>query len=165
MKLELISLQPQPQELIPIHPIYNVQDWDAAEGAIDWDRLSSALEHVKATGSLPREHKSHDHLNEQKDVPVEEEIMKTWVETFQKLRERWEEKEGKGIKLMWVLVDGFLLYWDKVCSSILFLIGTLTEAYAQRVRNLLDVRFFLRVPYDTLKARRHERHGYHTAGK
>ena len=29
----------------------------------------------------------------------------------------------------------------------------------------LDVRIFLRVPHDVLKKRRHERHGYHTAGK
>ena len=29
----------------------------------------------------------------------------------------------------------------------------------------LDVRIFLRVPHDVLKKRRHERHGYHTAGR
>lgn len=29
----------------------------------------------------------------------------------------------------------------------------------------MDVRIFLRVPHDVLKKRRHERHGYHTAGK
>lgn len=32
------------------------------------------------------------------------------------------------------------------------------------VVDTLDVRVFLRVPHDVLKERRHERHGYHTAG-
>lgn len=35
----------------------------------------------------------------------------------------------------------------------------------QDVIDQLDVRIFLRVPEDVLKKRRHERHGYHTAGK
>ena len=34
----------------------------------------------------------------------------------------------------------------------------------QEVVSSLDVRIFLRVPEETLKQRRHERHGYHTAG-
>ena len=29
----------------------------------------------------------------------------------------------------------------------------------------MDVKFFLRVPHDALKKRRHDRHGYHTAGE
>ena len=36
---------------------------------------------------------------------------------------------------------------------------------SQEVIDKLDVRIFLRVPHDVLKQRRHERHGYHTAGK
>jgi len=35
----------------------------------------------------------------------------------------------------------------------------------QDVVDQLDVRIMLRVPHDVLKKRRHERHGYHTAGK
>jgi nicotinamide/nicotinate riboside kinase len=54
----------QPQELIPIHPVYNIQDWDAPRGAIDWPRFSATLQYVKTTsGDLPPEHSSHDHLN------------------------------------------------------------------------------------------------------
>lgn len=34
----------------------------------------------------------------------------------------------------------------------------------QEVVDSLDVRVMLRVPEDVLKQRRHERHGYHTAG-
>lgn len=35
----------------------------------------------------------------------------------------------------------------------------------QEVIDQLDVRIFLRVPEPVLRKRRHERHGYHTAGK
>ncbi len=36
----------QPQELVPVHPVYGVQDWDRAEGAIEWPRMVKALEEV-----------------------------------------------------------------------------------------------------------------------
>lgn len=36
---------------------------------------------------------------------------------------------------------------------------------SQEVIDKLDVKIFLRVPHDVLKLRRHERHGYHTAGE
>ncbi|CAL1708056.1 unnamed protein product [Somion occarium] len=131
-----------PLEQIPIHPIYNVQDWDSAEGAIDWPRMVDSLREVKRTGKIPPEHYSHDHLNAQKDVPVDQEPLKRWQETFQKAE---EEHRQRGEQLIWVLVDGFLLYWHP------------------EVVDTLDVRIFLRVPEEVLKQRRHERHGYHTA--
>jgi nicotinamide/nicotinate riboside kinase len=34
----------------------------------------------------------------------------------------------------------------------------------QQVIEQLDIPIMLRVPHDVLKQRRHERHGYHTAG-
>ena len=37
--------------------------------------------------------------------------------------------------------------------------------HVQDVIAELDVRIMLRVPHDILKQRRHERHGYHTAGE
>lgn len=131
-----------PQKLIPIHPLYGVQDWDAAEGAIDWPRLVQALREVKETGRLPPEHTSHDHMNEQKNVPVESETIGRWSEAFKRIE---DERAKQGERLVWVMVDGFLLYWN---SDIV---------------QSLDVRIFLRVPHDVLKQRRHERHGYHTA--
>ncbi|EKM54169.1 uncharacterized protein PHACADRAFT_185131 [Phanerochaete carnosa HHB-10118-sp] len=131
-----------PQELIPIHPEYGVQDWDAPEGAIDWPRMVQSLGEIKLTGVIPPEHYSHDHLNKQKDVPADDAIINRWQEVFNRLE---EEHEKAGETLIWVLVDGFLLYWN------------------QAVIDSLDVRVFLRVPHDALKQRRHERHGYHTA--
>ncbi|KAI0769632.1 P-loop containing nucleoside triphosphate hydrolase protein [Trametes elegans] len=131
-----------PQELIPIHPVYGVQDWDRAEGAIEWPRMVKALEEVKRTGEIPPEHVSHDHLNEQKDVAIDDTIYQKWKAQFERI-DREHRQQGEEVK--WVLVDGFLLYWHP------------------EVVEKLDVRVFLRVPYDVLKQRRHERHGYHTA--
>ncbi|KAI5118192.1 hypothetical protein M0805_005547 [Coniferiporia weirii] len=131
-----------PQELVPMHPEYNVQDWDDAPGAIDWPRLRTFLRDVKETGVIPGSHKSHDHLNEQKDVPLNKEAFERWGSTFRDIVKNYEEK---GEKVIWGLVDGFLLYWDK------------------EVFESLDARIFLRVRHDVLKKRRHERHGYHTA--
>ncbi|KAI8992868.1 P-loop containing nucleoside triphosphate hydrolase protein [Trametes punicea] len=97
---------------------------------------------VKRTGKIPPEHISHDHLNEQKDVPIDGAVFQRWEAYFEQVhRQRIE----MGEEVKWVLVDGFLLYWHP------------------EVVDKLDVRIFLRVPHDVLKQRRHERHGYHTA--
>ncbi|KAJ6602205.1 P-loop containing nucleoside triphosphate hydrolase protein [Mycena sp. CBHHK59/15] len=132
-----------PQELVPIHPIHSVQDWDAAPGAIVWPRMISFLRQVKETGEIPADHRSHDHLNEQKDIPVSPAVRDKWVKVFDGLK-RQRRVEG-GEDIIWGLVDGFLLYWSP------------------EVIEQLDVRIYLRVPHDVLKKRRHERHGYHTA--
>ncbi|KAJ7232773.1 hypothetical protein B0H12DRAFT_1144845 [Mycena haematopus] len=134
-----------PQELVPVHPVHNVQDWDAAPGAIDWPRLISFLREVKATGEIPADHRSHDHLNEQKDLPIPDTVRDCWIARFESLRAKRAADGGDDV--VWGLVDGFLLYWHP-------------EVIAQ-----LDVRIYLRVPHDVLRARRHERHGYHTAGR
>ncbi|KAF8893914.1 P-loop containing nucleoside triphosphate hydrolase protein [Infundibulicybe gibba] len=130
-----------PQELVPVHPIHQVQDWDAAPGAISWDRLVAFLKHVKKTGKIPPDHRSHDHLNEQKLVKVDDTVKKRWREVFEKIK----KERAEGEEIVWGLVDGFLLYWHP------------------EVIEQLDTRVFLRVPHDVLKKRRHERHGYHTA--
>lgn len=99
------------QKLIPIHPILGVHDWDAAEGAINWPRLVSFLQRVKDTGEIPPDHRSHDHLNEQKDIPIEGEVYQRLRDTFEQLETQMKDK---GERILWGLVDGFLLYWDKV---------------------------------------------------
>lgn len=101
----------QPQELVPVHPKWNVQDWDAPSGAIDWPRLITFLQKVKSTGEIPTDHRSHDHLNEHKDVPVRDEVEKRWRDAFEQLE---REMEVDGERIIWGLVDGFLLYWNEV---------------------------------------------------
>jgi len=134
-----------PQELVPVHPVYRVQDWDAAPGAIVWPKLVKFLRHVKEVGEIPPDHRSHDHLNEQREVKVGNEVRDRWIEVFEGLRREREKYANE--RIVWGLVDGFLLYWN------------------QEVIDELDVRIFLRVPEEVLKKRRHQRHGYHTAGK
>ncbi|KAG6370982.1 hypothetical protein JVT61DRAFT_10697 [Boletus reticuloceps] len=120
-----IIIHQDPEELIPIHPVHNVADWDAPQGAIDWPRLRAFLKHVKDNGVIPPDHRSHDHMNEQKVVPITE-------AAEQELRTRFEEFENeqrkKGIRVMWGLVDGFLLYWDKVTYCDFLVHGFLADS-------------------------------------
>ncbi|CAE6357774.1 unnamed protein product [Rhizoctonia solani] len=125
-----------------MHPVYNVQDWDDAPGAIDWPRLRASLKHVKDHGVLPDSHYSHDHLNEQREVPVSRDILEQLKTQFREVESQWK---AKGFEVTWALLDAFLLYWDK------------------EVVDQLDVKTFIHVPEEVLRKRRHERHGYHTA--
>ena len=91
--------------------MHNVADWDTPQGAINWPRLRAFLRSVKENAAIPPDHRSHDHMNEQKNIALTD-------STFQRLRTRFQELEDeqrkKGIRIIWGLVDGFLLYWDKV---------------------------------------------------
>lgn len=104
--------QNQPQELVPIHPVYKVQDWDAAPGAITWSKLIDFLRHVKETGEIPPDHRSHDHLNEQKEIKVDDSVRDGWVQVFEKIKRDKEIKDDESV--VWGLVDGFILYWNQV---------------------------------------------------
>lgn len=99
---------------MPIHPVHNVQDWDAAAGAISWDRFVKFLRHVKETGVIPPDHRSHDHLNEQKEIEIEEKLREKWIKEFESIK---QDKQLHNEKIIWGLVDGFLLYWNKVSVS------------------------------------------------
>lgn len=96
-----------------MHPVYNVQDWDDAPGAIDWPRLRASLKQVKEGGSLPKDHYSHDHLNAQKEIPVPQETLDQWSKSFKDVSKQWSDK---GYDVIWALLDGFLLYWDSVSA-------------------------------------------------
>ena len=87
--------------------MHEVQDWDSAPGAIDWPRFVSCLQHVKRTGSPPAHHTSLEHMNKRDAVSVPDEVVAHW-------RRRLSEECAGGRKVLWVLVDGFLLYWHKV---------------------------------------------------
>lgn len=47
-------------------------------------------------------------------VPVETERLDRWKEVFTRIQ---HEHEKIGEKLIWIIVDGFLLYWHRVCIS------------------------------------------------
>ena len=100
---------------MPVHSAYNVQDWDDAPGAIDWPRLRSFLKEIKQTGVIPGSHKSHDHLNEQVPVPLTPELFSRWQAVFEDAIKKAEVNEDK---IIFGLVDGFLLYWDDVSNHL-----------------------------------------------
>lgn len=74
--------------------------------------MRSFMSVVKTTGNIPGSHKSHDHLNEQKDVPLNIQELEKWKQRFAALKRDMEQREG--VEVVWGLVDGFLLYWDPV---------------------------------------------------
>lgn len=111
---------------------------------------------------IPPEHVSHDHLNEQKDIPIEDAIFQKWKTHFERVEQEHQER-GQDIK--WVMVDGFLLYWDPVSEDFSRARPVANGTYLQQVVETLEQRILLRVPHDVLKKRRHDRHGYHTAGR
>jgi nicotinamide/nicotinate riboside kinase len=84
-----------------MHPELEFQDWDSPEGAIEWDRQREAIRYLREKGKLPEQHASHDHLNEQKPVPIDERIQKEWKEKFIKLFE--DEKQEKPSVLLFFL--------------------------------------------------------------
>jgi nicotinamide/nicotinate riboside kinase len=102
----------QPAEMLPIDPEFGFANWDDAPGAIDWDRMSAFLSDLKRTGTLPADHQSYDSFNETASVPVNNEIIAEWKKRSEKLASEHLDKYGE--KLVWVVVDGFLLYWDEV---------------------------------------------------
>ena len=97
-----------------MHPKYRVQDWDDAHGAIQWPRLVTFLQYVKGTGAIPESHMSHDHLNAQREVPLSEETIILWREKSERIAREHLEKHGE--RVVWAIVDGFLLYWSQVRS-------------------------------------------------
>lgn len=66
-----------------------------------------------SSGDIPPDHYSHDHLNEQKEVSVSPDVIERWTEEFRRIG---KEKEKEEEKIIWVLLDGFLLYWNRVRS-------------------------------------------------
>ena len=77
--------------------------------------------------------------------------------------EKRRRAEELGEEIIWALADGFLLYWHPVYLSAILDIHFLTCSLQDVVREL-DIRLFLRVSHKTLKQRRDNRYGYHTAG-
>ena len=92
-------------------------DWDSAPTAIDWPRLRSFLHVVKDSATIPADHSSHDHLNVQNPVPVTDSTYDRVKASIVKMQREIEEREG--VRVVWGLVDGFLLYWDKVSADFL----------------------------------------------
>lgn len=116
--------------------MHKVQDWDDPPTAIDWARMRSVLRHVRNNGRFEDGYKSYQHLNDAVEVGVDEDATIRLRREFAKIQKHAAQK---GERLTYVLVDGFMLYYD-------------TE-----VQDNLDVKLLLRVPRETLKKRREGR--------
>lgn len=88
------------------------EDWDFPPTAIDWPKFRKALAYSKAYGKPSPDVKSHDHLNVQEKVQVDADLLQHWKVQFGGLKES-SEKQGNA-RVVYAIVDGFLLYWDAV---------------------------------------------------
>ncbi|WRT70095.1 uncharacterized protein IL334_007089 [Kwoniella shivajii] len=119
-----------PEETVPYSDRYpDLQDWDDPETCIMWPEFRSILREMRKTGQQAS-HASHDHLNKQVEVKIQQHVFDKWRKL---LTQYVDEQKKDGVDIAWSIVDGFVLYWDKL---------------------------FLRVPYQVLKQRREERQVY-----
>ncbi|KAL0062270.1 ribosylnicotinamide kinase [Marasmius tenuissimus] len=131
-----------PVEKLPKDPEFGFENWDDPEGAVEWDRMANYLTELKKTGVLG-EHHSVDSFNQNAAVPVDDEVISKWKKLSEKV---FTERQSQGENLVWVIVDGFLLYWD------------------ERIVSTLDVKAFVRISEDVAKARREARSYYTPEG-
>ncbi|KDQ15268.1 hypothetical protein BOTBODRAFT_31926 [Botryobasidium botryosum FD-172 SS1] len=127
----------QPIDNLPIHPVYSVLDADDAPTAIDWPRFITVLNHVKRTGRLPTDHAIYEDLNPSTEVLPSNDKIKEWQKAFAKAEADVMSRMGQ--KVVWVILEGFLLFWD------------------QAVVDAIDVPILLRLPQDLLQCRRRQR--------
>ncbi|KAK3669093.1 ribosylnicotinamide kinase [Elasticomyces elasticus] len=121
---------------IPINQ-NGVADWDCLE-AIDLPALQHALEHIREHGTSPPDFYSKEDRNSVGKVDVAE----SEVEDLKWKASRWMFQDVPPI----AIIDGFLLYSEEM----------------KAVRDLFDVKIFLRTDYKTAKDRREARSGYVT---
>jgi nicotinamide/nicotinate riboside kinase len=94
-----------------MHPELDMPDWDTPPGAIEWALFVPFLQKFKSTGMIPLDRRRHDFLTTQKDVEMRDEIERWCRDSFAQLE---LDMKRKGERVVWGLVDGFLLYWDEV---------------------------------------------------
>ncbi|KAL1305130.1 hypothetical protein AAFC00_002055 [Neodothiora populina] len=115
-----------------------VQDWDCLE-SINLPDLEKALDYIKSHGRLPHWLDSKEDQNSVGDSGVSRELM---AELSQQAKELFSTCQDLPI----AIIDGFLLYSEDMKS----------------IRDLFDVKLFLRTDYKTAKSRREARSGYVT---
>ena len=122
---------------IPTDPASGLQDWDCLD-AIDLPALERTLKFVRKEGMAPPEFVSKEDKNSVGNVEVDGKV----VESLGWRCGRWMFQDVPPI----CIIDGFLLYSEGMRS----------------IRELFDVKLFLRTDYATAKARRENRSGYVT---
>jgi nicotinamide/nicotinate riboside kinase len=120
---------------------YGVQDWDCLE-AFDLSQLRVTLEHVKVHGNLPENFQSKEDQNEVGESTVKEDVIIEHRRRVRALTDPAESFSGSSI----AIIDGILLYAEAIAD----------------IREMFDVKLFLRASHITAKRRREARSGYVT---
>lgn len=74
------------------------------------------LKSVKENGAIPPDHRSQDCQDEKNKCALKDSAYRDLAVRFQRIE---DEQQKKGIRIIWGLVDGFLMYWDHVNFDIL----------------------------------------------
>lgn len=122
---------------IPLHPGTDLQDWDCLD-AIDLPALENTLKFIRRNGMPPEGFVSKEDKNSVGQVEVDRRV----VEELHWRCGRWMFEDVPPI----CIIDGFLLFSREMAH----------------IRDLFDVKMFLRTDYATAKARRENRTGYVT---
>lgn len=114
-----------------------IADWDCLE-AINLPVLEEALAYIKTHGQSPPDFVSKEDKNSVGEVDVDRKLVE---DATGKLS---VADKSNGLPIC--IIDGFLLYSEEM----------------KRIRDLFDVKLFLRTDYQTAKGRREARSGYVT---
>jgi nicotinamide/nicotinate riboside kinase len=115
-----------------------VQDWDCL-GSLDLDLLEKALDFIKTHGFLPPNLESKEDKNDVGESGVDRQRVAELKEAAHK-----EPKANSNVPVF--IIDGFLLFSEEM----------------KQIRELFDVKLFLRANHKTVKQRREARSGYVT---
>ena len=115
----------------------NVQDWDCLE-SLDVPAFENALKYIRTHGVPPPNLLSKEDQNSVGPVDIDDGV----VASLKRHASQWTAQDVAPI----AVVDGFLLYSESM----------------KAVRDLFDVKLFLRADYATAKKRRAARSGYVT---
>jgi nicotinamide/nicotinate riboside kinase len=98
-----------------MHPEWDVPDWDTPAGAIEWPHFIALLRKFKSAGMMLLDPTRQDHFTMRQDIQMLNEIERCYRDSFAQLE---LDMQKEGVRIIWGLVDGFLLYWDKVkCNA------------------------------------------------
>ncbi|EME49936.1 hypothetical protein DOTSEDRAFT_164780 [Dothistroma septosporum NZE10] len=114
-----------------------VADWDCLE-SINVPAFQKALQYIRQNGMSPPDFTSKEDQNSVGQVNVD----RTAIEDLKWKASKWMFADAPPI----AIIDGFLLYSEGMKS----------------VRDLFDIKLFLRTDYQTAKSRREARSGYVT---
>ncbi|CEP19702.1 hypothetical protein [Parasitella parasitica] len=128
----------KPEKFIPTDSNTKLANWDCPE-SVDFNSFAKNIEYVKThNGQLPEGFRSTEESN------VHDGSSLVSREASIKLQETLAPLLDKYNNVIFVFVDGFLLYWDN------------------NVSQQLDCKISFKASYETLKTRRENRQGYHT---